>query len=206
MEGKWLTSPASSCLLKSGGKWNCETSKMKHRYILQTSQNGVTAEMIFVGGAAFTPSQLMKRVYLPPDVIPDDGACDCRCWACSSEPLDVWTFDAPVFELPVSPTSTQPPPRWLPVFAGTHTICFPLFAPALVPAQAVTRTRISPTKPICSNLVFIIQSPPLVPKGKMRLLLPNPRSLKVTRLLPPSRVLPGGFCSAGSVRLSSFSR
>jgi hypothetical protein len=55
--------------------------KMKHRYILQTSQNGVTAEMIFVGGAAFMPSQLMKRVYLPPDVIPDGGACDCSCWA-----------------------------------------------------------------------------------------------------------------------------
>ena len=133
--------------------------KMKHRYILQTSQNGVTAEMIFVGGAAFTPSQLMKRVYLPPDVIPDDGACDCSCWACSCAPLDVWTFDVPVFALPVSPTSTQLPPRWLPVFAGTHT--FPLFAPALfapalVPAQAVTRTRTSPTKPICSNLVFIV--------------------------------------------------
>src|SRR5262249_16451720 len=108
-----------------------------------------------------------RSVYLPPDVIPDDGACDCSCWACSCAPLDVWTFDAPVFALPVSPTSTQLPPRCLPVFPATHTfplfgpafVALALFTPALVPAQAVTRTRISPTKPICSNFVFIVNHP-----------------------------------------------
>src|SRR6516165_10390045 len=106
------------------------------------------------------PSQFMKEAYLP--VAPDDGACS--CWACSCAPLAVWTFDAPVFALPVSPSSTQLPPRWLPVLDGTHTICFPLFVPALftpalVPAQAVARTRTSPTKLICSNFVFIINHP-----------------------------------------------
>jgi hypothetical protein len=132
----------------------------------------------------------MKGAYLPVAPEPDG---DCSCWPCSCAPLAVWTFDAPVFVLPVSPSSTQLPPRWLPVFDGTHTICFPLFAPALftpalVPAQAVARTRTSPAKPICSNFVFIINHP-LVPKGKNEAMLPNPRSLKVTRLLPPSWVL-----------------
>src|SRR5215469_15466211 len=131
-------------------------------------------------------AQSTARPYLP--VAPEPDGCDCSCWACSCPPLAVWTFDAPVFALPVSPTSTQLPPRWLPVFDGTHT--FPLFAPALftpalVPAQAVTRTRISPTKPICSNFVNIITS--LVPTEKMRLCSRIQKSLKVTQLLPPSR-------------------
>jgi hypothetical protein len=107
-------------------------------------------------------AQSTARTYLP--VAPEPDGCDCSCWACSCPPLAVWTFEAPVFALPVSPSSTQLPPRWLPVFDGTHTICFPLFAPALftpalVPAQAVARTRTSPTKPIRSNFVFIVDDP-----------------------------------------------
>ena len=55
--------------------------------------------------------------------------------------------------LPVSPTSTHRPPRWLPVSDGTHTLCFPLVTPALGLEQAVAIKRISPTKAICSNFV-----------------------------------------------------
>ena len=41
------------------------------------------------------------------------------------------TFKAPVSAVSFSSTSTQLPPICLPVVAGTHTMCFPVFAGAL---------------------------------------------------------------------------
>jgi hypothetical protein len=103
--------------------------------------------------------QSTAKPYLP--VPPDDPGGSppwvaCSCWRRRSSALALSTFKAAVSALPVSSTSTQRPPTWLPVVDGTQTMCFPLFTAALGPAQPVATKRTSPTKPICRNFVIIV--------------------------------------------------
>ena len=55
----------------------------------------------------------------------------CSCSRRSASALPVLTFKAPAPEVPLSSTSTQRPPVWLPVVGGIQTMCFPFFWPAL---------------------------------------------------------------------------
>src|SRR6476620_11130046 len=80
----------------------------------------------------------------PTDVFPDhDGAApfvaDEFCERRRSSPVLVWTAE-PDAAFPYSSTSTQLPPRWLPVLAGTQTIFFPFFC-SVVACTAATRFR-----------------------------------------------------------------
>src|SRR5205807_2548617 len=77
-------------------------------------------------------------------------ACCSSCWA-----LTLWTFELPGAELPVSSTSTQVPPIWLPVRAGTQTMCFPLFAAvAACDDGAGFKSKFNCVRP--SALVFVL--------------------------------------------------
>src|SRR6476659_5356435 len=80
----------------------------------------------------------------PTDVDPDhvgggpfvaDEFCDRR----RSSPVFVWMAE-PDAAFPYSSTSTQLPPRWLPVLAGTQTKFFPFFC-WVVACTAATRFR-----------------------------------------------------------------
>src|SRR6266550_1920555 len=78
---------------------------------------------------------------------------NCCCRSASALPL--LTFKAPASALPVSGTSTQRPPVWVPVVAGTQTMCFPLFVAALAcDAAAGLRSKFSCVGP--SALVFVL--------------------------------------------------
>src|SRR5438552_14517907 len=87
-------------------------------------------------------------------VVPDGGTAF-SCARRSASALPLLTFKAPASALPVSSTSTQRPPTWLPVVAGIHTMCFPLFAGALAcEADAGFRSKFSCVD--CSALVFVL--------------------------------------------------
>ena len=78
------------------------------------------------------PSRLLLQsgcqiAHGPTDVFPDhDGAApfvaDEFCERRSSSPVLVWMAE-PDAAFPFSSTSTQRPPMWLPVLAGTQTMC-----------------------------------------------------------------------------------
>src|SRR5438874_9869019 len=84
---------------------------------------------------------------LDPDPDADAGNppwVEFSCARRSASALPLLTFKAPASALPVSSTSTQRPPTWLPVVAGIHTMCFPLFAGALAcEADAGFRSKFS---------------------------------------------------------------
>ncbi len=73
-----------------------------------------------------------QRPVAPDDVAGSPPCVDCNCSRRSASALPLLTFNAPESALPLSSTSTQRPPMWLPVLDGTQTMCFfPLFAAAL---------------------------------------------------------------------------
>src|SRR6266566_9320197 len=92
----------------------------------------------------------------PPDA--DGGSPPWVAFNCSrrsASALPLLTFKAPASALPVSGTSTQRPPVWVPVVAGTQTMCFPLFVAALAcDAAAGLRSKFSCVGP--SALVFVL--------------------------------------------------
>src|SRR4029453_477349 len=114
-------------------------------------------------------------------VAPDDDggnppwvACSCCCRSASALPL--LTFKAPTSALPVSGTSTQRPPMWLPVFDGTQTMCFPCLAGALAcDADTGFRSKFNCVR--CSALVCVF----------MMDAFPPPLTTNVTRYTPAAR-------------------
>src|SRR4030095_3790259 len=94
---------------------------------------GLSARMASLALSIGSMSFLNRREE-PLDVDPDEGdgstpperSCSCR----RASALPLLTLKASGSAAP-SGTSTQRPPTWLPVVAGTQTLCFPFFWPAL---------------------------------------------------------------------------
>src|ERR1700747_3434053 len=96
-----------------------------------------------------------------PDLPTDCGPPEfCICSRRSASALPLLTFRAPASALPLSSTSTQRPPIWLPVLDGTQTMCFfPLFADVLAfDADVGFRSKFSCVRSFVLVFVFMMDA------------------------------------------------
>src|SRR4029077_13448246 len=90
--------------------------------------------------------------------------------------LTLSTFWEPAAALPLSSTSIQRPPRWVPVFGGIHTMCFPFFTePDVCEVEAGLRSKFNSVGAPSLVLVLLIEA------------LTVPFTINVTRYVPAGK-------------------